>query len=214
MNGLIQHIPLLERDVCLLSILWKGSTIFGLTWWLSGKESICQCRRLGFNPWVGKIPWRRKWQPTPNSCLGNPMDGGTWWGHKRIRYDLATKTNNSTIFINKGLLWYEKENLNEQECYFSNSRTFFSWPEMDQGINIASTPLQSDRSLPCGGALAQMFHESLSSFIRQISLMSYSFIQWMIIKPVQVLHYLDDKQSCLRRGHNIVGNYRRHRFDP
>ena len=21
-----------------------------------------QCRRLGFNPWVGKIPWRRKWQ--------------------------------------------------------------------------------------------------------------------------------------------------------
>ena len=24
-----------------------------------------QCRRLGFNPWVGKIPWRREWQPTP-----------------------------------------------------------------------------------------------------------------------------------------------------
>ena len=28
------------------------------------KESACQCRRRGFNPWVGKIPWRRKWQPT------------------------------------------------------------------------------------------------------------------------------------------------------
>ena len=27
---------------------------------------IClQCRRLGFDPWVGKIPWRREWQPTP-----------------------------------------------------------------------------------------------------------------------------------------------------
>ena len=24
-----------------------------------------QCRRHGFDPWVGKIPWRRKWQPTP-----------------------------------------------------------------------------------------------------------------------------------------------------
>ena len=24
-----------------------------------------QCRRLGFDPWVGKIPWRRKWQPAP-----------------------------------------------------------------------------------------------------------------------------------------------------
>ena len=28
--------------------------------------SVClQCRRPGFDPWVGKIPWRRKWQPTP-----------------------------------------------------------------------------------------------------------------------------------------------------
>ena len=32
----------------------------------SGKEPICQCRkhkRLGFDPWVRKIPWRRAWQP-------------------------------------------------------------------------------------------------------------------------------------------------------
>ena len=33
--------------------------------WLSGKESSCQCRRCRFDPWVGKIPWRRKQQPTP-----------------------------------------------------------------------------------------------------------------------------------------------------
>ena len=31
----------------------------------SGKESSCQCRRPGFDPCVGKIPWRSKWQPTP-----------------------------------------------------------------------------------------------------------------------------------------------------
>ena len=30
----------------------------GLPWWLSGKESVCQCRICGF--WAGKIPWRRK----------------------------------------------------------------------------------------------------------------------------------------------------------
>ena len=34
-----------------------------LPWWLSGKESACQCRRHQFDPWVRKIPWRRKWQP-------------------------------------------------------------------------------------------------------------------------------------------------------
>ena len=40
----------------------------GLPMWLSGKESACQCRRhrkLGFNSWVGKSPWRKKWQHTP-----------------------------------------------------------------------------------------------------------------------------------------------------
>ena len=34
----------------------------------SGKEPDCQCRRhkrRGFDPWVGKILWRRKWQSTP-----------------------------------------------------------------------------------------------------------------------------------------------------
>ena len=40
-------------------------TIAGLPWWLSGKESTCQCRGYGFSPWVRKIPWGREWQPTP-----------------------------------------------------------------------------------------------------------------------------------------------------
>ena len=38
--------------------------VFGLPRWLSGKESTCQCRRRGFDPWVGQTPWRRKWQPS------------------------------------------------------------------------------------------------------------------------------------------------------
>ena len=38
--------------------------------WLNGKESACQCRRYGFDPWVGKIPWRRAWQPTPEFLPG------------------------------------------------------------------------------------------------------------------------------------------------
>ena len=30
----------------------------------SDSKECLQCRRPGFNPWVGKIPWRRPWQPT------------------------------------------------------------------------------------------------------------------------------------------------------
>ena len=42
-------------------------------------QPIClQCRRLGFDPWVGKIPWRREWQPTPVFLLENPMDRRAW----------------------------------------------------------------------------------------------------------------------------------------
>ena len=41
---------------------------YGHPSWLSGKESICQCRsyrKHWFNPWVRKISWSRTWQPTP-----------------------------------------------------------------------------------------------------------------------------------------------------
>ena len=37
----------------------------------------------GFNPWVGKIPWRREWQSTPVFLPGNPMNPGYGpWGRK------------------------------------------------------------------------------------------------------------------------------------
>ena len=32
--------------------------------WLSGKESVWQYRRCGFDSWIGKVPWKRKWQPS------------------------------------------------------------------------------------------------------------------------------------------------------
>ena len=58
--------------------------------WHSGKASAYQCRRrrrLVFDPWVGKIPWRRKWQPTPVFLPGQSrgqrsLAGYSLWGHK------------------------------------------------------------------------------------------------------------------------------------
>ena len=46
-----------------------------------------QCRRPGFNPWVRRIPWRRKLQPTPvflpgESHVQRSMVGYSSWGHK------------------------------------------------------------------------------------------------------------------------------------
>ena len=40
---------------------------------------IClHCGRLVFNPWVGKIPWRKECNPLQYSYLENPMDRGAW----------------------------------------------------------------------------------------------------------------------------------------
>ena len=57
-----------------------------------GKESACQRRRCGFDPWVEKTPWRRKWQPTPVFLPGEPhgLAGYSPWGHW-VRHDLVTK---------------------------------------------------------------------------------------------------------------------------
>ena len=63
----------------------------GLPWWLRGKEFTCQSRRFGLDPWVRKIPWRRKWQPTPLFLPGEShgqrsLVGCSPWNH-RVRHD-------------------------------------------------------------------------------------------------------------------------------
>ena len=56
------------------------------------KESACQYKRYmrcGFDPWIGKIPWRRKWQPTAvflpgESCGQRSLVGYSSCGHKQL----------------------------------------------------------------------------------------------------------------------------------
>ena len=69
-----------------------------LLWWLSGKEPACQYRRQGFDPWVQKIPWRRKWQPIlvflPGKCHGQRnLARYSPWGSKRVEHNLLNNNN-------------------------------------------------------------------------------------------------------------------------
>ena len=60
------------------------------TWW----RTCLQCKRLkrlGFSPWVGKIPWRMKWQPTPVFLPGESHEqrslvGYSPWGHRESEH--------------------------------------------------------------------------------------------------------------------------------
>ena len=60
------------------------------------KEPTCQCRRCGFDPWVGRIPWRRKWQPSlvflpGESHQERSLVGYSPW-YSRVEQDCATFT--------------------------------------------------------------------------------------------------------------------------
>ena len=62
-----------------------------------GKESASQCRRCqrhGFDPWIRKIPWSRKWKPTPVFLPGKSKGQSSLlsyrlWGGKKVRHNWA-----------------------------------------------------------------------------------------------------------------------------
>ena len=75
--------------------------VSGLPRWLSGKESAYQCRRhrrWDLDSWVGKIPWKRKWQPIPvflpeKSHGQRSLEGYSPWSNKQLdaTYQLSTQ---------------------------------------------------------------------------------------------------------------------------
>ena len=66
-------------------------------------QRIClQCRRCSFNHWVGKIPGRRKWLPTPMEIPWTEEPGGLQSrGSQRLRHDLATKQHSFDMYFIK-----------------------------------------------------------------------------------------------------------------
>ena len=95
------------------------------TWlprWLSGKEPTCQnrgLRRHRFDPWAGKISWKRKGQPTPVFLPGisqrqRSLVGYSSWGHREL--DMTehthTHTHRASTQESPGLF-----NVKTQECF-------------------------------------------------------------------------------------------------
>ena len=83
--------PLLQTFRKWLSLLCSAT---GRNGGASDEEPACQCRqkRCEFNPWVGKIPWRRAGTPLKYFCLENPhgqrsLAGYSPWGSQRVRHN-------------------------------------------------------------------------------------------------------------------------------
>ena len=80
--------------------------VTGLPRWRSHNESTCQCRRhksSRFNPWVRKIPWRRKWQSTLEFLPEKPHGQRSMVGYSprvaKSRTQLSMSTLSEYIFL-------------------------------------------------------------------------------------------------------------------
>ena len=70
-----------ERGQKLVLLIGRASLVAQMV------KNLLQCRRPGFDPWFGKIPGRRGWQPTPVFWPGEShgqrsLAGGSIWGRK------------------------------------------------------------------------------------------------------------------------------------
>ena len=72
------------------------------------EKKLLQCRRLRFDPWVKKIPWRREQLPTPVFLPGEfskqrRLAGYHPWGHKESDMTelLRTHMHRDTISLEK-----------------------------------------------------------------------------------------------------------------
>ena len=98
-SGIEPGSPAVQADSLLTELLFETANLpMGFPGGISGKEPVCQRRRLkrpAFDPYVGKIPWRRAWQPTPVFLPGEShgqrcLAGYSPWGRKELDTTEAT----------------------------------------------------------------------------------------------------------------------------
>ena len=85
------------------SLIWRdlhSILVSHMAQWL--KNSACQCRKHGFDSWVGKILWRREWVPTPaflprESHGQGSLVGCSPWSRKRVRHTEGLSTHTQHI---------------------------------------------------------------------------------------------------------------------
>ena len=129
---------LMETYIEIHVVFLPTNATYGLPWWLMDKESACQCKRYVFDPCVGKIPWRRQWQPTPVFLPGEShgrrsLVGYSPWCQEELDMTKWLNNNNNTVYIlqpmNQGVILnfnshcFKKDNLYGYSCH----RQWFLW---------------------------------------------------------------------------------------
>ena len=145
---------------------------WGLPWRFRGKESACQFRRCGFDPWVEKIPWWRKRQPTPVCSTARSHGQRSLAGYRtegyRVGHGLMTKTTNEMDECSPRHMNHISSTLARTVIYITAIGILtieFTWPETWIGkkpaCNIWEQKLQN---------YLTVFHDSLPGWLYRKSL--------------------------------------------
>jgi len=99
-----------------------------IPWWLVSKESTWSMQKQGFDPWVGKIPWRRKWQPIPAFLPGKSHGQRILEGYMVSQiagHDLVTELSNwttTTILLLEKDLLKQTDKTGEDKIWWDQQR--------------------------------------------------------------------------------------------
>ena len=99
-----------------------------------GKRICLQCWRPGFDPWVGKIPWRGKWQPTPVFLPGESLGQRCLVGCSSRGHTESDTTERLTLFNLDGTAFRSCFLLGGVGSYFQNCEVecFHSFSTQDK----------------------------------------------------------------------------------
>ena len=86
----LNRVELCSRFSLVVYFIHSINSVWGFPSGPVVEESACPCRKCGFDPWVEKISWRMKSQPTPVLLPGKSygkrsLVGCSPWGHQRVR---------------------------------------------------------------------------------------------------------------------------------
>ena len=173
----------------------------GLLWWLSSDTSTGQGRRCRFDPWVGKIPWRRKWQPTPVFLPGKShgqrsLEGYSPRGGKRVRHGFQLNDNNVACDTEEDQYLIINEYIHALESTLQKPWCWLSYPPLPVSVETPHlAAFCTDQSLPSLppwlGVVAWLFLKINRGTEGVIFLFNTSGIFNLTFKNVDVvLHFL------------------------
>ena len=120
--------------------IWASlSSYMGFPRWPSRWTTWLRCRRHGLNPWVGKIPWSKAWQPTPVFLLGEShgqrslADYSSW---SLIELDTTEATETLSLFSSFMLFLLCLLNRSLPSHLWS-SLSFLPFPSLDFPFRLA-----------------------------------------------------------------------------